>query len=595
MSTYRKGLIGASISAAALMALAGTALAQQPLSKEEIEKRKAQQQQQQKGAPPPPPQRGGPPPLPPPQMKQVSPPPTINRGAPPPPPVVKRDVSPPVVQKGFTAPPPPPPVVKRDQTPPPPPLVKRETIPPVQKGLQPQQTPPPVVKRDVQPPVQKGLPSGPPPLVKKDDQSLPKAGVTPPPLNPPKVIGTPNGGGLPKAGTQPIGKVVPPATMPPGTPPPGTPPPGTPPPGTPGLPKTATPPPTSGGFVPPDPKGNRVGSPGILRPIGTPPPPSPTGRVVVQPPSGPRKLDEIKTQRVERKDSAGRLLLVEPGNRTIIKKDNRLIIHRDETKIIQTLRPDARTVRLPSGLTQTIYVRPDGVRVISEFDGAGRLIRRYGRRPGGPDIVYLDNRRFYRNVAIGVGVGIVGAGLLLALTPPVHALPRPKYIVDYDSASDDDLYEAMTAPPVVRLERPYSLDEIRYSQALRDRMRRVDLDAITFETASFEISEDQYPKLERMAKAIARAIEKNPAEMFLIEGHTDAVGSEDDNLTLSDRRAEAVARVLTEYYNIPLENLTTQGYGEQNLKVDTQGPDRTNRRVSFRRIGPLLGQEGSGN
>lgn len=231
----------------------------------------------------------------------------------------------------------------------------------------------------------------------------------------------------------------------------------------------------------------------------------------------------------------------------------------------------------------------------SEFDGAGRLIRRYGRRPGGPDIVYLDNRRFYRNIAIGIGVGVVGAGLLLALSPPVHALPAPKYIVDYDRASDDDLYEALTAPPVMRLERPYSLDEIRYSQPLRDRMRRIDIDAITFDTNSFEITEDQYPKLERMAKVIARAIEKNPAEMILIEGHTDAVGSDDDNLTLSDRRAEAVARVLSEYYNIPMENLTTQGYGEQFLKVPTQDAERANRRVSFRNIGPLLGQQGPGN
>ncbi len=61
--------------------------------------------------------------------------------------------------------------------------------------------------------------------------------------------------------------------------------------------------------------------------------------------------------------------------------------------------------------------------------------------------------------------------------------------------------------------------------------------------------------------------------MFLIEGHTDAVGTEEDNLSLSDRRAEAVAVALTEQFQIPPENLTTQGYGEQQLKVPVQGPD----------------------
>jgi outer membrane protein OmpA-like peptidoglycan-associated protein len=77
--------------------------------------------------------------------------------------------------------------------------------------------------------------------------------------------------------------------------------------------------------------------------------------------------------------------------------------------------------------------------------------------------------------------------------------------------------------------------------------------------------------------------------VFLIEGHTDAVGADDDNLSLSDRRAETVALVLTEQFQVPPENLTSQGYGEQQLKVPTEGPERQNRRVTMRRITPLLG------
>jgi outer membrane protein OmpA-like peptidoglycan-associated protein len=59
-------------------------------------------------------------------------------------------------------------------------------------------------------------------------------------------------------------------------------------------------------------------------------------------------------------------------------------------------------------------------------------------------------------------------------------------------------------------------------------------------------------------------------------------------LSLSDRRAESVSVVLTEQFQIPPENLTTQGYGEQQLKVPTQGPERANRRVKVLRITPLL-------
>ena len=39
---------------------------------------------------------------------------------------------------------------------------------------------------------------------------------------------------------------------------------------------------------------------------------------------------------------------------------------------------------------------------------------------------------------------------------------------------------------------------------------------------------------------------------------------------------------------IPAENLTTQGYGEQFLKIQTPAPERQNRRVTVRRITPLL-------
>jgi outer membrane protein OmpA-like peptidoglycan-associated protein len=122
-------------------------------------------------------------------------------------------------------------------------------------------------------------------------------------------------------------------------------------------------------------------------------------------------------------------------------------------------------------------------------------------------------------------------------------------------------------------------------------VRRVDVDTLTFDFGSWELSEEQARALTGVAEALRRAIERNPAEVFLIEGHTDAVGSEVDNLTLSDRRAEIVATILTETYGVPAENLTTQGYGEQYLKIDTQEPARENRRVTIRRITPLLQNE----
>ena len=103
-------------------------------------------------------------------------------------------------------------------------------------------------------------------------------------------------------------------------------------------------------------------------------------------------------------------------------------------------------------------------------------------------------------------------------------------------------------------------------------MPSIDLNSINFETGSWEIPPDQAAKLQAIADGLNRAIAANPRAVFLIEGHTDAVGIDVDNLSLSDRRAESAATLLTQQFNVPAENLTSQGYGEQYLKEQTDGP-----------------------
>ena len=51
---------------------------------------------------------------------------------------------------------------------------------------------------------------------------------------------------------------------------------------------------------------------------------------------------------------------------------------------------------------------------------------------------------------------------------------------------------------------------------------------------------------------------------------------------------ESAAELLTQQFGVPAENLTSQGYGSQYLKEQTDGPSRINRRVTIRRITPLL-------
>lgn len=303
-----------------------------------------------------------------------------------------------------------------------------------------------------------------------------------------------------------------------------------------------------------------------------------------------RRLQDMKRTRRERVEDGGRRRIIEADKRVIVREKGRTIIRHDETERFRRRFKDARIERRDGGGRIARFVRPDGVHVISEYDAHNRLLRRYRRHRDGRTVIIIDNTRHYSRPGF-VGGLIVGA--LLGLAPPVVRIPREKYIVEYEDASYDDVYEALSAPPIEELERDYSLEEVRYNHVLRDRMRRIDLDSINFDFGACEVGEDQYYKLERLADAINHLLGRNPEEVILIEGYTDAVGSEEDNLLLSDCRAEEVASILSEQFDVPAENLVTQGYGEQFLKIDTQEAERENRRVAARRITPFLSQAGS--
>ena len=274
------------------------------------------------------------------------------------------------------------------------------------------------------------------------------------------------------------------------------------------------------------------------------------------------------------------------GNRTIIREPDRVIIRENDGRFlirhseVDRFRYNARDVRVErqGNNNVTIVVRPDGARIVTVLDDNGRLVRRSRVLPDGREIVLIEDR----------GPLVANYNYYVELPPPVIRMPRERYIVETERASPEMIYEALVAPPIERLERPYTLEEIRYSPMVRDRMPRIDLDTINFEFGSWEVPPDQFDRLAVVAQAIARAIQRNPREVFLIEGHTDAVGSDIDNLSLSDRRAESVALALSDRFQVPAENLSTQGYGKQYLKVPTDAPERQNRRVTVRRITPLL-------
>jgi OOP family OmpA-OmpF porin len=292
---------------------------------------------------------------------------------------------------------------------------------------------------------------------------------------------------------------------------------------------------------------------------------------------GPRRLEDFRSARRETQEG-GRTVFTEPGRIIIRDPSGQSFIRHDEEERFRFGARDIQT-RQVGGETQTIVVRPDGSQIVTVTGRDGQLLRRLRRDQQGREIIIIDNS--YRDPR---SVG----GFYVDLPPPVIRIPYDRYIVDAGDASPDLIYDTMEAPPVDRIERRYSLDEIRYSPSVRQLMPSIDLNTITFETGSWDIPPDQAAKLQVIADGLNRAITRNPREVFLIEGHTDAVGNDVDNLSLSDRRAQSAAELLTQQFGVPAENLTSQGYGSQYPKEQTDGPSRINRRVTIRRITPLL-------
>ncbi|MEZ2219330.1 OmpA family protein [Rhizobium sp. RCC_161_2] len=276
--------------------------------------------------------------------------------------------------------------------------------------------------------------------------------------------------------------------------------------------------------------------------------------------------------------------IINQDNRTIVNVDNNYVVRHDDTE--RFVRGGERPTyeQLPRDRYRETIDQPDGDRIITVRNRYGDIIQRSRVDADGREYVLFyspeleqqpDHDDYFRDPGDSL--------------PPMRLLiPLSQYIIDTGTERDSDYYDFLREPPVEPVERIYSVNEVRYSARIRDKVRRIDLDTITFATGSAEIPMSQASTLRGVADAIGQIVKKDPTETFLIEGHTDAVGSPESNLILSDQRAESVAKVLSDVYGVPPENLVTQGYGEQYLKVNTQGPEQENRRVTIRRITALV-------
>jgi outer membrane protein OmpA-like peptidoglycan-associated protein len=215
---------------------------------------------------------------------------------------------------------------------------------------------------------------------------------------------------------------------------------------------------------------------------------------------------------------------------------------------LRTPGSNVRTETFSDGSTRTTVVRDDGTQVVTIRDASGRVVRRAAYDQAGHETTLIND-----------------------------TIPETKV----------DVKKLPKAGSEAASHR-YSLRQIRTIPAVKDLAPVLKIDSVTFNSGSAAITPSEAEKLADLAKEVKRRIAKNPNKVFLIEGHTDAVGTAASNLTLSDRRAESVAKALIEYYGVSPENLVVQGYGESELLIDTQTGERANRRVVVRDVTPIL-------
>tara|TARA_R110002049_G_scaffold147934_2_gene310812 strand:- start:2216 stop:3496 length:1281 start_codon:yes stop_codon:yes gene_type:complete len=102
---------------------------------------------------------------------------------------------------------------------------------------------------------------------------------------------------------------------------------------------------------------------------------------------------------------------------------------------------------------------------------------------------------------------------------------------------------------------------------------------ILFNSGSDKIKPESYGVLKEISEALLEDLEIN----LNIIGHTDSDGDEEDNIALSEQRAQAVKNILVSKFNINEDRLQTEGKGETepvDNNTTTEGKSN-NRRVEF--------------
>lgn len=148
----------------------------------------------------------------------------------------------------------------------------------------------------------------------------------------------------------------------------------------------------------------------------------------------------------------------------------------------------------------------------------------------------------------------------------------------YNSALDFGFRVAVSGPPVVK--KAIAQDKTNLMEGL-DTKGFIDVYGINFDIGKATVKPESYPIIEQ----ITSYLQEHPTMRVVIEGHTDNTGSDELNMTLSDKRAQSIKAEIVKR-GIDTSRMETKGYGASKPVADNKtAAGRTqNRRVTIKKL-----------
>lgn len=164
-----------------------------------------------------------------------------------------------------------------------------------------------------------------------------------------------------------------------------------------------------------------------------------------------------------------------------------------------------------------------------------------------------------------------------------------------ENMSEDKLEQIIETKANLLADLAAAFQEAGISVSINEQTGEITMDsAVLFPVGEYTVSEDGKALLESFITVYTSVVFDEKYEGFLskimVEGHTDSTGNYDNNLTLSQNRADSVKTLCLEYGGDYTSQLTDMlqavGYSSDNLIFDASGAEdqAASRRVCFRFI-----------